>query len=380
MTMYIDRRPNQLENRLLYRIIIGYNKKYNGIYNMQPATTYMIPNDIFDIASVPPYVTSLCLNNYNTEIGPDVLPNTIVKLDLGDTYNHPLEYGTIPIGVKYVRFGRKFNSEISQGVIPYTATELVFDMCRYDYYLNYHNIPITVSKITYNILGYYQLSRLPIGVETLIISSNIIIPIDTIPNTVKHLTFTGSYEHELVVGMIPAGVERLEFLGSYNDVVIPGHIPNTVDYLVLGGYYNQRLAPGSIPDSVTTLIFGDHYNKVIGEHVLPKSLKKLSLGTSFRRYPHKKYLPNLTHLTLGHTQDSWLEKLINAVFQILRVKTSNHISIDCIPDTVVHLVINKGSDIVIPKDSVGLIRYIYTDAGYTQPTPSDYLRCNIHFE
>uniref|UniRef100_A0A6C0C9M5 F-box domain-containing protein n=1 Tax=viral metagenome TaxID=1070528 RepID=A0A6C0C9M5_9ZZZZ len=100
-------------------------------------------------------------------------------------------------------------------------------------------------------------------------------------------------------------------------------IPNTVTHLYFTGTFNSYLP--KIPDSVTHLKFGDSFNRST-EDVIPNSVTHLRLGESFD-YFHNNIPSSVTHLSVAYNFNK-MHTLPHTITYIKIGKYEQYVSID----------------------------------------------------
>ncbi|KAM9977753.1 hypothetical protein ACTFIR_011625 [Dictyostelium discoideum] len=165
---------------------------------------------------------------------------------------------------------------------------------------------------------------------------------------------------QIKANSIPNSVKELIFSGSFNQVIVSTTIPKNVEIIQFGDYFNQPLPIGSLPQSIKRLEFGNDFNQEIQLDTLPKSrLEYLKLGVSFNKLLKPNYLPkSLTHLILSNDYD-------------------HHIDIkDVLPDSGNLLTLNLGENFNKPLKNHPLpysITHLVLSSSFDQHLPAGVL-------
>ncbi|EFA76164.1 hypothetical protein PPL_10381 [Heterostelium album PN500] len=122
---------------------------------------------------------------------------------------------------------------------------------------------------------------------------------DKFPPTLEILNVMTSFNSVIPIGSLPASLKEFRLGMSFNQPLEVGVFPPGIRLISLYcDSFNQPIPAGLFPDSVTSLRFGAEFNQPLGSSQLPPNLKRLMLGRSFR---HKlNYLPpTLTYLDIS---------------------------------------------------------------------------------
>lgn len=212
--------------------------------------------------------------NYNNELLPGVLPDTLEKIVLGDIFNKPIQHGVIPKNVKEFTFGRGYSWGIEPGILPSSLRKLTFR--------NRIKNPLLLGVIPENVK---ELNMSCAKGRVDILSKGIIIP----PSVrILHLTTSIYFMHK--EHSIPNTVKELYLCGIWNSIPL-GLVPDSVRVLSFGNMYNTKIKKGSIPFGVETLIFGERFDQILKPGIIPSSVKKIVFGILYQREFKKGYIP-----------------------------------------------------------------------------------------
>ncbi|KAN0042392.1 hypothetical protein ACTFIV_004956 [Dictyostelium citrinum] len=171
-----------------------------------------------------------------------------------------------------------------------------------------------ITNMTIGIKESITVNLLPPYLEKLnFYAQNGQIKANSIPSTVKELSFNGSFNSAIGLSTIPKNVESLqfEFGENFNQEIHLDTLPKLqLEYLKLGVSFNKLLKPNFLPKSLTHLILSNDFNYPIDiKDVLPDcgNLLTLNLGADFDRPLKNHPLPySITHLVLSSSFDQHL--------------------------------------------------------------------------
>eukprot|EP01132_Coremiostelium_polycephalum_P009033 gene9033-11065_t len=271
--------------------------------------------------AIPEGVLRLTFGYYfNQELEDGSIPSTVTYLDLGYSFDHQL-YGKLPSGLKELVTSSNYSQDNIVGTLPYGVKNVKFkniiikkfpegflpnsitDLCFYDraYNLSIISIPPSVVniKLQGNLIGnkkYLQTFKqliLPTGSIVNITACDQNIKNEMVPpenyrlvqftekldkstddmyksGKITYLEFDFGYTSQITKEMIPSSVTHLKINGNVkgqttflqseidnNDI-----FPDTVKHLIFGKDFFQELPP--IPSSITTLTLDnlDSFSKI----------------------------------------------------------------------------------------------------------------------
>ncbi len=232
-------------------------------------------------------------SNFNSQIQPGVLPNSITHLKFGYDFNKPILPNSLPTSLTHLKFDSSFNQEIIPGSLPESLKYLTFD-----YGFRNRDRP-------------FALGSLPAELEFLYIGQHFNEPIipGSLPENLKILVLGQRFNHPLGEGILPVRLEKLVLSNNYsqplesivfppglkelsmpselNRAITPGLLPPTLTKLYFSGNYNnggEPVAPGAFPNSIINLVF-EHlcrFNQKLDSTNLPTGLRGLWLGSNFK--------------------------------------------------------------------------------------------------
>ncbi|GAM23615.1 hypothetical protein SAMD00019534_067900 [Acytostelium subglobosum LB1] len=214
---------------------------------------------------LPPALTEL---TYNTDLQLDigVLPNTLITLNYGRTYDQDIIPGSLPNSLQRLTFGMMFSRAFTQGVLPNSLTSLTTSV-RYDRPFADLCLPPGLRFLTAGASEDRSREAKPIRASDL-------------PVSLTSLCLANTYQHPLTRDTFPATLQTLE-IDPYDDQYKSDVFPSQLTKLTFSRFTSSILQPGMLPTSLTWLVFGMHYSRPIRAGVLPRSLTRLSLGYDF---------------------------------------------------------------------------------------------------
>ncbi|EFA79151.1 hypothetical protein PPL_07976 [Heterostelium album PN500] len=279
-------------------------------------------------------VACLFCNFIDQSLPSNLMPSTLTFLDLGSSFNLPIEPFSLPKSLKHIRFGTlmsKFNQRISVGVFQEGLEHIVLG--------DSFNLPIEPGVFPKSLISLqfgiknlpFQFARyLPPSVTDLslsIMDQSIIDPSTlqgSIPPSIKILTLSQLPFPIDMPYLIPSGVTNLNLgnvrdidlkvlkycssilqlcVGGFNNKLNQGDLPETLDELILGFPFNRKIDEGVLPSSLKRLELGDVYSYEIGPGILPHCLEYLKLGKLYQHTITKNTLPSTLHTLITYSFD-----------------------------------------------------------------------------
>lgn len=308
-------------------------------------------NEIIHQGQLPNTLTELSFNNYKYCIDPNVLPKTLTKLNLGNSYNCRIYHGTLPGELTYLNLGNAFNKQIDENILPkkllylnlgwtYTygldnilpksITHLKLSI----YYCNYWpDLPNLIKlEFTNKLDGYiaqpkikkcmntnlYNIKYLKFDVG--IFNSNNKLPetltylnlgdefndIINLPENLIELHFGYKFNQPILNRsintngiIIPNNLRHLSFCTFFNQILPENCLPLSLEYLKFGYYYNQPIYHNVLPKFLKELHFGNDFNQPLLSGVLPESLTCLQFNEMFDQNIDDILLPNIKYMSFG---------------------------------------------------------------------------------
>ncbi|EFA76285.1 hypothetical protein PPL_10047 [Heterostelium album PN500] len=177
--------------------------------------------------------TSIDIKNISRYLMPGALPQSTVKLKLGQYFNQNITVDLIPRSVEKLYLGESFNVSIKPNVLPKSLKELIFS-------------------------PFFNRTLQP----------------KSIPESVESITFNGFYSCSIKADILPASVRHLTFKADNCLLQKPGIIPTTVKSMELN---NQRIKEGVIPLSVETLTISIEFFKFNKLKIIPLTINTIIL-------------------------------------------------------------------------------------------------------
>lgn len=270
---------NVLPKNLEY---LKFGKSFNSyVYLPEKLTTLVF--DIYHKFSIDPDVSAFNfsdkvvnldklgnLNKFNQLIS---LPDSLLQIYFGFSFNQELVNIILPCNLKILHFGYHFNKPLFPGSLPHDLRKLVFGDL-WDHAL-YSNI-------------------LPPNLDTLYFGNQWSHPLTTglFPESLTSLTFGNSWNHPLQIDILPKYLITLVFGDAFNQPLIINSLPKTLKSVTFGKSFNQELKCGILPFSLKQLVFGEMFNRKIHDDVFPNNLLSLCFGSNFCMRLKKKHLPS----------------------------------------------------------------------------------------
>ena len=220
-----------------------------------------------------------------------------------DSYNEPIDIGSLPDDLEELIFGSKYNQSIAVGALPKRLKRLIFGN-EYKQPINRDVLPVTLLELQF---GNLYNESINIGV---------------LQNTsLKKLKFGKGYYKPIIVGSLPPSLIYLDLGYIYNLPIDINALPPALKYLIFSDNYNKPIVHlrdeekedvssfvKLLPNSITHLVFKSMFNHPIGtlendqfKTYLPNSLTHLTLGTDFKQNINMFLPETLTHLTLSRS-------------------------------------------------------------------------------
>lgn len=215
--------------------------------------------------------------NYNqptTMLNKRVLPTSLTRLQFGLSFNQSIQPHSLPASLKSLSFDQHFNQPLSSDMIPPTLETLTLGSSFQNQLFlpptltslvlgsSIHNITLEgglPSSLTSLELGKDMVNILPTGLLPVSLKKLCLrqrVQFGSIPFGVTDLQY--DFDHVLPVGSLPNTIKVLKFGDEYKQLLLSGVIPASVEHLTMGDIFHQCLFPRSIPDSVTFVQFGKY--------------------------------------------------------------------------------------------------------------------------
>jgi hypothetical protein len=221
------------------------------------------------LRSLPNTLTSLTLapNHMNQPI---VFPDSLLYLDLGDSYNFPLS--KLPPDLLILYLSKNYRHPLPN---PLPLSLLLLDLGVH--YVHTTSFP---TRLTTLFISRYQYDKLM-----------------PLPSTLTYLSLTVCYNHSFT------------------------ELPLSLTFIEFGYYYNQPIDHLLFPN-LKTLIFSERFNQTLPPD-LPK-LQHLTLGSEFAQM-NLPYLPSLKTITVATILESWnLDKDVYHIQPTIPPKLGRH--------------------------------------------------------
>jgi FNIP Repeat len=255
----------------------------------------------FPEGSFPPSLTSLSFqNNYNQRILPNVLPASLIKLQLGWYYDTEINEGVLPNSLQTLICGSWFNQPLP--ILPSSLVELVLGS-GFRQKIPDHILPSTLESL-YLDRNYNQpLPSFPPSFRKLEFEPSSEFNqsiVHAFPPSFRILIFGEHFNQPLNEGILNIGMEKLVFGENYDTQLPLKSLPSTLQQVFFELMFNQPILPSTFPPSLQRLEFGHFFNQELNEGNLPQFLKCLvfNCNSHFDQVLDTKNLQHLTCLIL----------------------------------------------------------------------------------
>ncbi|GAM27256.1 hypothetical protein SAMD00019534_104310, partial [Acytostelium subglobosum LB1] len=228
----------------------------------------------------PPSLIMLTMSTFNFVLAPNTLPLTLRLLNLGQSYNLPIDIGVLPDGLTSLSLGNQFDQLIEPGALPNSITSLRFGN-NFSHMIQPEALPNSLIYLTLGERNTHQLNTgVPQSLTSLTLYGQQGMPLSqTLPPTIRHLvTFNSPWQPRLYTNML----ESLEVNSEYGWSIKPATVPFSLTSLKLGCGFTD-FTDGALPPSLETLVLGNDYDRPIGNGLLPDSIKHLKMGNNFNQ-------------------------------------------------------------------------------------------------
>jgi hypothetical protein len=148
----------------------------------------------------------------------------------------------IPVGLKYISFGRNFNMTWNKNILPDTIETISFhSKSKFNYNLNKMNLPPNLKKIFFN----YAYNK----------------SIDNLPDTIEVISFCKNSRFNQVIRKYPKNLREIHFGNSYNKLL---DLPSSVEYLHFSdnSAFNNIITVNLLFSKLRDIWFGKLFNCV----------------------------------------------------------------------------------------------------------------------
>ena len=233
--------------------------------------------------------SSLVQTDFNQLLASNALPNSLRSLRLSTHYYGPI-IGLLPRSLTSLYIAGVLEEPIQIGLLPPTLTELTIIG---DHVLTAGILPSVLLELTAN--EQIDVGALPASITKLTLGhgygSNFNITPEVLPSALTHLTFGGTFNRPISIGVFPPTLTHLsrqfgdcEFGDAYceprafNQIIPIGGLPAALMTLIFTGRFNSALNVGVLPYSLTHLEFSGDFNLPLYPGVLSPSITLLALS------------------------------------------------------------------------------------------------------
>lgn len=236
-------------------------------------------------------------NNYvpkcfNQQLTINSLPDSLTKLVLSDSWNHPLEPHVLPKNLTHLVFGKEFNQQIESSLSNLLLLEELEFGSGFNESIHPSSLPPNLKQLKLGNNNMYETGH----------KYDKIIKIGSLPKTLIKFIFNHNYKKNTIeLGALPPGLECLEFgkdveIGSFE----VNFLPQSLHSFSIFSYYGT-FAKGVLPKNLNRLKITLNFNQSFDQDLLPRNLHSLSLGENYNRPFYANALPP----TLNHLELAW---------------------------------------------------------------------------
>jgi len=328
-----------------YNFAYGKSRFNQPLYNLPRNLKYLIfPEDSEfnqSLHNLPPSLEYLATGwSFNKQI--PYLPN-LIYLWAGRGYNLPLpklssklqylilesifnQYlNNLPLNLEYLCLGYNFNKPIDK--LPQGLKYLDLSVKNFSYNIN--NLPNGLKVFRFSAYENHKctFNFLPEQLESLYVSSNVIVKLDCLPHGLKYLD-----------------VRINDFDDKNADIHLISNLPNTIEELYI--YCNVNL--DTLPNSIKVLFIDEICSQPL--NFLPNGIEELTLcrqkNINFANFPTSIIELKLIHCTFVNFED--INLLTNLKY--LDLTDGNIKQINKLPDSIETLKIYNTKIINLPKN------------------------------
>ena len=178
-------------------IIISINNNNNIIRN----NNYLTISNLDELKKTSKNIKFITIKNSIGKIHKNVLPKSLVFLNLGNSYNYEIKEGVLPQSLKYLIIGNNYNQEIKPNVLPSSLEYLVIGN-NYNHKIKKDVLPQSLKYIYFGKSYTKKLNNiLPESLLYLYFSKNSEyihdIDVNTLPKSLKHVKLSGKLSYGL---------------------------------------------------------------------------------------------------------------------------------------------------------------------------------------
>ncbi len=273
------------------------------------------------------YCDYILMENYTTARRND-LPNTLISLKFGGSFNKPVE--NLPNKIQKLTFGNGFNKPVNN--LPNSITHLTFGRI---FNKPVNHLPKKLLELNFGSGFNQSINSLPSSLTYLSFELDHHIwsckgfnkPISNLPSNITEIHFGDYFNQPL--NFLPSGIKNLSFGKRFNQSV-DNLQTFGITHLMVGKNFNHPL--DNLPNTIVELTFRDDSKFNLPIDNLPESLKKLTLSKHFNQ--PLDHLPNgLTHLIFQSGDEKY--DFYSSFTQ----------SLDNLPNSLTHLFLPDSNDI-----------------------------------
>eukprot|EP01132_Coremiostelium_polycephalum_P000836 gene836-1043_t len=192
---------------------------------------------------LPHTVTNISIEGIIKDLSPGTIPPSTKYLFFGD--NVQLEQDLMdlfPQDMKCLNLGSSFNRPLQPGYLPEGLESLTLGF--------FYNHPIPPNTLPQSLKG-LELSE----------HFNQSLGIGVLPESLESITFGKRFNQRLEVPL-PMSLKFLGFGKRFNQLILPDVLPQGLEFIEFGGDFciEKCLVPGSIPSNVKVLKFSNNDN------------------------------------------------------------------------------------------------------------------------
>ncbi|KAM9957632.1 hypothetical protein ACTFIW_012598 [Dictyostelium discoideum] len=207
----------------------------------------------------------------------------LTTLELGDSFNKPIQKLKFPPNLTCLSFGEIFNQFLPVGCFLDLPLKSLKFGSEFDQFLDSSLLPPTLTSLDLGSSGNFTSFKILNQLKSLKIGSRKCKPVKfyEFPSNLKEISYNHHNNDPINKGVIPIGVVSLSFDRSFNRIIRKGVLPNTIKTLSFNCEFNQIIEKDTLPIHLTKLTLECRFNQIFDKDVLPNSITSLSLGSSY---------------------------------------------------------------------------------------------------
>ena len=222
------------------KIMIGHTKcKDDSCPKNLPNSLITLVTNINTLDKLPESIKNLTIEEYNTNVNLNLLPNTLTHLTLNTNIKN---LNKLPSDLTYLKLNKEFNS-------PVGHSKCKNNNCS-------QNLPFELTHLIFGEHFNQCVDYLPEKLKIVTFGKNFNQIVDSLPNSITHLTFGETFNQK--IDLLPTNLTHLILGYEFNREV--EFLPNSVTHLIFGFSFKSNLR---LPQNICYLELGFKFNKGI---------------------------------------------------------------------------------------------------------------------